>query len=121
VSSVDYDSAAFSISNLPTDPAIYLFQYYNSAAGLRQSTDDHLDDLTTRTIAESDDEKRKALVHEIQVYEAGANWFPRMGAALSLSLNWPALRNYGVYQGGSGLGSYNNHARLFIDPTKASS
>jgi ABC-type transport system substrate-binding protein len=115
---VDYDGAAFSISNLPTDPAIYLFQYYNSQGGLRQSTDDHLDDLTTRAIAEFDDEKRKELVHEIQVYEAGANWFPRMGAAVSLSLNWPALRNWQVYQGGSGLGANNLDARLFIDPTK---
>ena len=115
---VDYNGAAFSISNLPTDPAIYLFQYYNSLGGLRQSTDDTLDDLTSRALVEFDEEKRKQLVHEIQVYEAGANWFPRMGGAIGLSLNWPALRNFGVYQGGSGLGAYNNHARLFIDPSK---
>lgn len=116
---VDYDGAAFSISNLPTDPAIYLFQYYNQAGGLRQSTDDHLSDLTSRAIAEFDEEKRKQLVQEIQVYEAGANWYPRMGAAKGLSLNWPALRNWGVYQGGSGLGAYNLDARLFIDPSKS--
>jgi len=115
---VDYDGAAFSISNLPTDPAVYLFQYYNSAGGLRQSTDDHLDDLTTRALGEFDDEKRKQMVQEIQVYEGGANWYPRMGAAQGLSLNWPAVRNWGVYQGGAGLGAYGLDARLFIDPSK---
>ena len=115
---VDYDGAAFSISNLPTDPAIYLFQYYNHMGGVRQSTDDHLDDLTSRAIEEFDDERRKELVREIQIYEAGANWFPRMGAAKGLTVSWPALRNWGVYQGGTGLGGYGIDARLFIDPSR---
>lgn len=118
VPGADYKGAAFSISNLPTDPAIYLFQYYNKLGGLRQSTDDHLDDLTTKALEEFDEEKRKQLVQEIQVYEAGANFFPRMGGAKGLSVNWPALRNWGVYQGGSGLGAMNLDARLFIDPSK---
>jgi ABC-type transport system substrate-binding protein len=121
VPGVDYDGAAFSVSTLPTDPAIYLFQYYNKQGGVRQSTDDTLDGLTSRALAEFDEEKRKQLVQEIQVYEAGTNFFPRMGAAKTLNVSWPALRNWGVYQGGAGLGGYSASpfdARLFIDPSK---
>jgi ABC-type transport system substrate-binding protein len=115
-----YVGAAFSISNLPAEPSVYLFQYYNEGGGLRQSTDAKLTELTGKAVTEFDEKRRRELVHEIQVYEAGRNFFPRMGAATSLSLNWPAVRNYGVFQGGTGLSGTGGgiHAKWFIDPTK---
>jgi ABC-type transport system substrate-binding protein len=115
-----YVGAAFSISNLPAEPSLYLFQYYNEFGGLRQSTDAKLTDLTSKAIAEFDDKKRRELVQEIQVYEAGKNFFPRMGAATGFSLNWPAVRNVGVFQGGTGLGSAGQsiQAQLFVDSSK---
>jgi ABC-type transport system substrate-binding protein len=119
VPGANYVGAALSIANLPADPAVYLFQYYNSAGGLRQSTDSTLDRLTSSAIAEFDEKKRRELVHQIQVYEAGANFFPRMGAANGFSLNWPTARNWGVFQGGTGLNGFGGlNARNFLDPSK---
>jgi ABC-type transport system substrate-binding protein len=115
-----YVGAVFSISNLPAEPSVYLFQYYNEGGGLRQSTDAKLTELTNKAVGEFDEKRRRELVHEIQVYEAGKNFFPRMGGATSLQLNWPALRNWGVFQGGTGLSGTGGgiHAKVFIDPTK---
>ena len=115
-----FSGVAISLSNLSEDPANYLFSYYNSLGTLRMGTDDKLDELTTKAVAEFDAEARMALVHEIQMYEAGKNFYPRFGGGTGFSLAWPAVRNREVYQGGTGLAvSQSNAAALWLDETKA--
>ncbi len=43
------------------------------------------------------------------------SFFPRIAGATGLQVSWPALRNVGVYQGGTGRWN----AALFVDPSKA--
>jgi ABC-type transport system substrate-binding protein len=115
-----FSGVAISLSNLSEDPANYLFTYYSSRGTLRMGTDDRLDELTTKAVAEFDAEARMALVHEIQVYEGGKNFFPRFGGGTGFSLAWLAVRNREVYQGGTGLAvSQSNAATLWLDQTKA--
>jgi peptide/nickel transport system substrate-binding protein len=112
-----FSGVTISLSNLAEDPANYLFSYYNSKGTLRQGSDATLDDLTTKAVKEFDNKKRQALVHDIQRYEGGKNFFPRLGGATGFSLAWPALRNREVYRGGTGRAQA--IATLFLDPEKA--
>jgi hypothetical protein len=81
-------------------------------------TDATLDDLTARAVQEFDEDARRDLVHEIQRYEGGKNFYPRLGGGTGFSLGWPVVRNRQVYQGGSRT-TPNNPSTLFLDPSKA--
>ena len=118
-STQQFSGVAISLSSLAEDPANYLFSYYNSRGTLRMGTDSTLDDLTTKAVAEFDNNRRKEFVHEIQRYEGGKNFYPRFGGATGLSLGWPAVRNRQVYQGGTRGGTPNNPSTLWLDPEKA--
>jgi ABC-type transport system substrate-binding protein len=113
-----FSGVAISLSNLAEDPANYLFSYYNSRGTLRMGTDSTLDDMTSKAVAEFDSKRRMEIVHEIQRYEGGKNFYPRFGGGTGFSLAWPALRNRQVYQGG-GRSSTNNPSTLWLDPEKA--
>jgi ABC-type transport system substrate-binding protein len=113
-----FAGVAISLSNLAEDPANYLFSYYNSKGSLRMGTDSTLDGLTSKAVQEFDNKKRMELVHEIQRYEGGKNFYPRFGGGTGFSLGWPAVRNRNVYQGGSRGGTPNNPATLWLDPEK---
>ena len=113
-----FSGVAISLSNLNEDPANYLFSYYNSRGSLRMGTDSTLDDLTSKAVAEFDDKRRLDLVHEIQRYEGGKNFYPRFGGGTGFSLGWPAVRNRQVYQGGSRGGTPNNPSTLWLDPER---
>jgi len=115
-----FSGVTISLSNLAEDPANYLFSYYNSKGTLRQGSDPTLDDLTGKAVKEFDTKKRQALAYEIQRYEGGKNFYPRLGGATGFSLAWPAVRNREVYRGGTG--SHNGqvaYATIFLDPEKA--
>jgi len=114
-----FAGVSVSLSNLPDDPANYLFSYYNSRGSLRMGTDSTLDDLTSKAVAEFDNAKRMTLTHEIQRYEGGKNFYPRFGGATGFSLAWPVLRNRQVYRGGTGRADTNNPSTLWLDNTKA--
>jgi peptide/nickel transport system substrate-binding protein len=114
-----FSGVAISLSNLAEDPANYLFSYYNSRGSLRMGSDSTLDNLTAKAVQEFDSEKRMDLVHEIQRYEGGKNFYPRFGGGTGFSLAWPAVRNRQVYQGGSRGGTPNNPATLWLDEEKA--
>ena len=111
-----FNGVTISLSNLAEDPANYLFSYYNSKGTLRQGSDATLDDLTSKAMAEFDTKKRKALVHEIQRYEGGKKFFPRVGGGTGFSLSWPAVRNREVFRGGTPAQALST---LWLDPTKA--
>jgi len=112
-----FSGVTISLSNLAEDPANYMFSYYNSKGTLRQGSDSTLDDLTSKAIAEFDSKKRQALVHEIQRYEGGKNFYPRLGGGTGFSLSWPAVRNREVYRGGTARSQA--ISTLWLDPTKA--
>jgi hypothetical protein len=50
----------------------------------------------------------------VQRREAEKSFFPRIAGATGLQVSWPALRNVGVYQGGTGRWN----AALFVDPNR---
>jgi ABC-type transport system substrate-binding protein len=114
-----FSGVAISLSNLSEDPANYMFSYYNSRGSLRMGTDSTLDDLTSKAVQEFDEKKRMDLVHDIQRYEGGKNFYPRFGGGTGFSLAWPAVRNRLVYQGGSRGGTPNNPSTLWLDTEKA--
>src|SRR5581483_3587179 len=96
-----FSGVTVSLSSLAEDPANYLFSYYNSKGSLRQGSDSTLDDLTGKAIKEFDTKKRQDVVKEIQRYEGGKNFYPRVGGGTGFSLAWPAVRNREVYRGGA--------------------
>ena len=110
-----FNGVTISLSSLAQDPATYLYAYYNSKGQLRQGTDATLDDMTKKAMAEFDTNKRKQLVHDIQRYEGGKMFFPRIGGARGFSVAWPAVRNREVYQGGT----QRALTTLWLDQTKA--
>jgi ABC-type transport system substrate-binding protein len=110
-----FNGVTISLSSLAQDPATYLYAYYNSKGQLRQGTDSTLDDLTKRAQAEFDTNRRRQLVHDIQRYEGGKMFFPRIGGARGFSVSWPAVRNREVYQGGT----QRALTTLWLDQTKA--
>jgi ABC-type transport system substrate-binding protein len=114
-----FSGVSISLSNLTEDPTNYLFSYYNSKGSLRMGSDSTLDELTSKAVQEFDDKKRRDVVHEIQRYEGGKNYFPRLGGGTGFSLAWPAVRNRMVYQGGSRGGAPANPATLWLDPERA--
>ena len=63
--------------------------------------DPELDDMVLRMRGEFDVDKRIALAHEVERIDAKRNYYIRFpGGAESFSVAWPAMANYGVYQGG---------------------
>jgi hypothetical protein len=67
-------------------------------------------------VQEFDAKKRMSLVHEIQRYEGGKNFYPRVGGGTGFSLAWPAVRNREVYRGGTARAQA--LATLWLDPEK---
>jgi len=112
-----FSGVTISLSNLAEDPANYLFSYYNSRGTLRQGSDSTLDELTSKAVQEFDAKKRQSIVHEIQRYEGGKNFFPRLGGGTGFSLGWPAVRNREVFRGGTARSQA--ISTLWLDPTKA--
>ena len=114
-----FSGVSISLSNLSEDAANYLFSYYNSKGSLRMGTDATLDDMTSRAITEFDDKKRAQIVQDIQRYEGGKNYYPRLGGGTGFWLAWPAVRNRNVYQGGTLGATPNNPSTLWLDKSKA--
>jgi ABC-type transport system substrate-binding protein len=118
-----FNGLAISLSSgvAGNDPANYLFYYYNQAGSRRQGYDSKLTDLTSKAIAEFDNEKRKQLVREIQQYEGKTLFFPRLGAATAYTIAWPVLRNRNVWVGGSGRGGlgWGFNSTHFLDTSRA--
>jgi hypothetical protein len=97
-----------------------MFFRYNSAGGYYFGGDATLDDLTSRAKLEFDDAARVALIKEAQRYEASKMYNEKIGTAGVFGQYWPALRNVGVYQGGTNwLGiTTPSGLRAWIDQTK---
>jgi ABC-type transport system substrate-binding protein len=83
------------------EPTSAMFFIYNSKGGYFLGGDSTLDDLTAKAKLEFDENKRKDLIHQIQKHDAKMMYNEKIGIAGTFALNWPALRNVGVYQGGT--------------------
>jgi peptide/nickel transport system substrate-binding protein len=102
---------------LTLEPTNSLFGKYHSAGSRYMGGDATMDDLLNRALREFDDNKRKALIHELQRHEGAKNFFPRVGSGSAFSLAWPVLRNRHVYRNGTG--REQAIVRMFMDQTKA--
>ncbi len=103
------------------DPTASMLARYHSSGASFNGNDQTIEDLMTKAKGEFNDEKRKALLHELQRYDGGKNFFPRIGGGDVLSLSWPAVRNKFVHVGGTGRGSYRQFLTpwIWLDQTKA--
>jgi peptide/nickel transport system substrate-binding protein len=78
--------------------------------------DPQLDGLIEKARLEPDNDRRLALVFDIQRYLGKSMWgLLQAGGATGFTMAWPALSNYGVYQATAGWGHY----RWWLDDTKA--
>ena len=97
-----------------------MFFKYNSAGGYYMGGDAKLDELTSKAKTEFDPDARMEIIKEAQRYEASMMFNEKIGSAGVFGQYWPALRNVGVYQGGTNwLGITTPSAlRAWIDPSK---
>jgi peptide/nickel transport system substrate-binding protein len=95
-----FSGTALFLDSAAGEPANNLFMHYHTTGSQYFGGDSTLDDMTSKAQREFDEKKRKDLVHEIQRYEAGKLYQPRLGGATTLDVSWPALRNKWVWQGG---------------------
>jgi peptide/nickel transport system substrate-binding protein len=104
-----------------TEPTQAAFFIFNSNGGYFFGGDATLDDLTAKAKQEFDDDARKTLIHDLQKYDAKMMYNEKLGIAGTFSLHWPALRNLGVYQGGTNwLGATTpSGLKAWLDKTKA--
>ena len=107
-----FEGTAF-ISSTTDDPNTVPYTHFNKAGSQFQGGDSMMDDLTTKIRQEFDTKRRIALVHDFQRYN-GAKQFKTFvaGSANTFTLNWPAVRNVGVWRGGFG----RLNATYFIAP-----
>jgi ABC-type transport system substrate-binding protein len=114
-----FTGASWGPDTAPADPTSAVFFAFNSNGGYYfGGTSKELDDLTNRARAEFDDEKRKDLVHEVQ-RQNGKHFFnQKIGQGGTFALNWPVIRNIGVYRGGTNWMDITTPSglRAFLDP-----
>lgn len=112
-----FDGAAINLAGIPApDPITSLYQFYHRGGGLTQGTDATLEEMITRANKEFDVKKRREISDDIQRYEGGKQYFPRIAAASGFDIAWPILRNRGVWQ--SDAFSNRGLASVFLDPEK---
>jgi ABC-type transport system substrate-binding protein len=102
------------------DATLAVFFLFNSAGGYFQGGDATLDDLTNRARREFDDQKRMDLVHEVQRQHGSKFFNNKIGTASSFALNWPVVRNLGVFRGGTNWldTTTPGNLRAWLDETK---
>ena len=79
-----------------------------------QAGDPQVDAMIEKVRIERDDEARRSVIFDLQRHLAKAAYgFLTPGVAASFLMSWPALQNFGVYQGARA------NFRLWVDSTKA--
>jgi peptide/nickel transport system substrate-binding protein len=92
------------------------FKGFSASGRNDQSGDPVLNGLIEKARIEQDENKRRALVYDIQRQIAGKMWGMILpGGASGFTTAWPALGNFRVYRGPQVWGQY----RLWLDTTKA--
>jgi ABC-type transport system substrate-binding protein len=109
-----YDDVALMIGNLQGDPVTVAYTYYHPQGQFSGGTDTTIENLLVQSLREFDVKKRQDLMIELQKYEGGKQYTPRLASASGFQLFWPVLRNVNTFQGGNG----RNYTDIFLDETK---
>ncbi len=107
----NFDGVAFVLNNTSGDTGDVMYGLYNASGSQFSGFDPQgqgtfkgdpvLDDLTARMKVEFDVQKRYALAHELQKYDAKTQYYTLFdGGANGFDLVWPAVENWAVYKGG---------------------
>lgn len=107
-----FDGVAMALDPPINDPTASLFSHYHTNGALYYSGDSHVDEILEKMLVEFDAEERMTLAHEFQRYEASKQYKPRIGSVTVFGLNWPAVRNQGVWQGDY----LREFATIYLDP-----
>lgn len=112
----EYNGMHITLDTWELDAAVDLYSHYNRAGSRAFGGDDELDRLTEAMLLEFDLEKRIALAHDLQKYEAKVQFSPASTSATSLVAGWPAER---IPYNTVWKGNPNRwHAHTWIDFTK---
>ena len=106
-----YEDGPHHRSGLASDPvALFIWRYTKAggagflgfdAAGKGDSSGDpRVDDMVKNANLELDTERKRTIVHDLQRYLAKAQYMiPTPGDFSGFDMAWPALSNFGVWQG----------------------
>jgi peptide/nickel transport system substrate-binding protein len=113
------------------DPVAQMHYWYHSKAGSSfmgfdaggkgdRSGDPHVDQTIEKASQEPDSEKRRAMITELVRYLGGKMYsLHGIGGAATFNLAWPAIGNFGAYQGGSANTQRIYNTYWWLDNTKA--
>jgi peptide/nickel transport system substrate-binding protein len=93
----NYDGIANSFLYTFADPVYRATEVMHSSGSLYSMGDSTIEDLITKAQREFDNDKRKALIQDVQKYEGGKMFMPRLGGATGFATFWPAVRNWGAF------------------------
>ena len=96
-----FSGASWGPDTSSLDPSATSYYVYNPAGGYFEGGDDTLTELTDKIRSEFDVDARRALVQELQRYDADKMFNQKLGVAAGFSLSWPMVRNTGVFIGGT--------------------
>jgi ABC-type transport system substrate-binding protein len=88
----EYNGMHITLDTWELDAAVDLHSHYHRAGSRSFGGDDELDRLTEAMLLEFDLEKRIALAHDLQKYEAKVQFSPASTSATQLVAGWPAER-----------------------------
>jgi ABC-type transport system substrate-binding protein len=88
----EYNGMHITLDTWELEPAVDLYSHYHRAGSRSFGGDDELDRLTSAMLLEFDLDKRIALAHDLQKYEAKVQFSPASTSATTLIAGWPAER-----------------------------
>ena len=104
------------------DPAVAAFFVYHPNGGYFEGGDDRLAQMALSIRREFEVDRRRQLVHDLLKYDAEEMYNQKLGVAASFELVWPAIRNVGVFRGGTNwldVMAPGSELKAWIDTSKA--
>jgi ABC-type transport system substrate-binding protein len=97
----NFEGATWGPDTASVDPTVASFFLFNSAGGYSFGQDAELDRLTNAARAEFEDDARRELIREVQRHHGSLFLNNKIGQATGFQINWPVIRNIGVWRGGT--------------------
>ncbi len=107
----NFDGIAHYFLFLPGDPTAYVYGTLNSGGSLFSMNDSTIQGMIDQALREFDNDKRKSLMHDVERYEGGKQFQPRLGGGTGFTTSWPVVRNWGVFEN-----TIQDYRTLFLDP-----
>lgn len=107
----NFDGVAHFFLFLPGDPTAYVYGTLHSGGSLYSMNDSTVQDMIDKALREFDNDKRKSLMHDVERYEGGKQFQPRLGGGSGFDTSWPVVRNWGVFEN-----TIQDYRTLFLDP-----